>query len=70
MEDGAAFNINRQCTAMLDQATVRDIATGYDMTIEIDNIPDMDVFQVLSLDRRGQDFLVAHKVTPECDVIV
>ena len=68
VENRLACQIDGDLAAVLNQARVGAVASRDEITVEIDNVADADVFEVLTANRRRQNFL-AHSVTPLCEII-
>ena len=68
VKDRFAREINGNLAAVLDKTRVRAVAGCDEVTVEIDNVADADVFEVFTANRRRQNCL-AHSVTPLCEII-
>ena len=53
VENGLTVQINRQLTALCDQTRVSAVTSRDQVTVQINNITDLDIFEVFGLDRRG-----------------
>ena len=74
MEDCCIAYIHRKRTSLFDQTTMRHIAAGSDVSGQIDDITNMNIFQIRVTNGCFQNLfpvfhLYHYKVTPECVVI-
>ncbi len=70
VENGSVLDVDRQRTAFLNKAAVRNVAAGGQVAVQVDDISNVDVFQVFSRDRSSENFLSVfhsqhYRVTPE-----
>ncbi|MNO08102.1 hypothetical protein D3C81_2305920 [compost metagenome] len=65
MEDRPTAQVYWQFTLEFDEATVGNVTAGDQLSCEVNHVTDVEVGQVLVLDRGAEDLF--HRTTPSCE---
>lgn len=66
VQNGLAVQVNGKFAAELNEAVVRLIAGGNECAVQVDDVADLNLFEIFVADRRVQD-MVFHSTTPLCE---
>lgn len=66
MQNGLAVQVNGKFAAEFNEAVVRLITGGNECAVQVDDVADLNVFEIFVADRRVQD-MGFHSTTPLCE---